>query len=177
MSEENEIKEVKQKNKFVELISNNKLVTALIFIIVILLAYFLIRISVMENDYENKITTMEKTHKIQIDSLKISGLNQTVKVFSWAVRSEMMRNNLEEVNNLFLAFVQEKGIRMIDLIDPESSKIILSTDKKNQGTQVTNSAFLNVTEQSVIKSEEKTYIVSPVMGINKMTGILVVSVE
>lgn len=131
----------------------------------------------MKSDFKQTYESFQQFHITQIDSLKITNSAQTVKIFSWAVRSEMNRNNLEEVNNLFMAFVQEDGVRMIHLINPENSKIILSTDKKYEGQEVTNAGYLNVTEQVIIKEEEKTFIVSPIMGINRMTGILYVEIE
>jgi hypothetical protein len=177
MSEETETKESRKPNKFLELILKNKAVSALVFVIIVVLAYFLIKTSSMQSDFKQKYESFQQFHITQIDSLKITNSAQIVKVFSWAVRSEMNRNNLEEVNNLFMAFVQEDGVQMINLIDPENSKIILSTDKKNEGQDVTNAGYLNVTEQVILKEEEKTFIVSPIMGMNKMTGILYVEIE
>ncbi|MBS4035379.1 MAG: hypothetical protein KGZ85_12990 [Ignavibacterium sp.] len=177
MSEEKEIKESKKTNKFVEIILINKTVSALVLVIIVLLAYFLIKTNSMQSNFERTFESLQQSHITQLDSVKITSSEQTVKVFSWAVRSEMSRNNLEEVNNLFLAFVQESRVRMIHLINPVNSKIILSTDKKNEGQEVTIAGFLNVTEQVIIEEEEKTLIVSPIMGINRITGILVVEIE
>lgn len=133
MSEEKEIKESQKPNKFIELILKNKTVSALVLVIIVLLAYFLIKTSSMKSDFEQTYDLLQQSHITQMDSLKITSSEQTVKVFSWAVRSEMNRNNLEEVNNLFLAFVQENRVRMIHLINPANSRIILSTDKKMKG--------------------------------------------
>lgn len=177
MSEEKEIKESKNPNKFVEIILKNKTISALVLVIIVLLAYFLIKTSSMQSNFERTYEMLQQSHITQVDSLKITSSEQTVKVFSWAVRSEMNRNNLEEVNNLFLAFVRENRVRMIHLINSANSKIILSTDKKNEGQEVTNAGFLNVTEQVIIEDEGKTFIVSPIMGINRITGILVVEIE
>ncbi|MBE0550978.1 MAG: hypothetical protein IH619_01180 [Ignavibacterium sp.] len=177
MSEEKEIKESKKPNKFVEIILKNKTVSALVLVIIVLLAYFLIKTNTMQSDFEQTYESIQQSHITQMDSLKITSSEQTVKVFSWAIRSEMNRNNLEEVNNLFRAFVRENRIQMIHLVDPTTSKIILSTDKKNEGQEVKNIRFLNVTEQMIVEEEEKTFIVTPIMGINRMTGILVVEIE
>lgn len=177
MSEEKEIKESKKTNKFVEIILKNKTISAFVLVIIVLLAYFLIKTSSMQSEFERTYESLQQSHITQMDSLKIISSEQIVKVFSWAVRSEMSRNNLEEVNNLFLAFVQENRVRKIHLINPANSKIILSTDKKNEGQEVTNAGFLNVTEQVIIEEEGKTFIVSPIMGINRITGILVVEIE
>lgn len=131
----------------------------------------------MQRDFKRIQELLHHSHMAQMDSLKITSSEQTVRVFSWAVRSEMNRNNLEEVNNLFLAFVKEDRVRMIHLINPANSTIILSTDKKNEGLKVTNAGFLYVTEQVILEEEEKTFIVSPIMGINRMMGILAVEIE
>jgi hypothetical protein len=167
----------KQPNKFIELILKNKIVSALIVVIIVLLSYSLIKTNSMQSDFERKYESLKQSHVIQIDSLRVTSSEQIVKVFSWVVRGEMIRNNLEEVNNLFLAFVHEERVRMIHLIDPATSKIIISTDKINEGQDVTNAGFLNITEQVTLKEEEKTFVVSPIMGMNTMIGILVVEIE
>lgn len=176
MSETSETQEKKKTNKLLEIIFNNKIITTLFVIIFVLLAYIFIKTGSMQTSFEREIGLLRQSHITQIDSIKIVSSEQAVKVFSWAIRSEMNRGNLEEVNNLFLAFVQEDRIRMINLINPADSKIILSTDKKNEGLEVTNQNFLNVTEQMIVEDGEQTFVVSPIMGINRVTGILVVEI-
>lgn len=174
-------KEIQKKqfnsSRFLEVILNNKIIFLLVLVLIVLLVYFLIKTNSMQSKFDNTVESIRTEYTNQIDSLKTTSSIQTVKVFSWAVRSEMNRNNLEEVNNLFLAFVRENRVQMINLINPENATIILSTDKKNEGQQVKNEDLLNITEQKIIVDEGRKLLVSPIMGINRMMGILVVEVE
>lgn len=173
----NEVVETKKQNMFLSFILKHKFVFALLFVIIVMIIYHLILINSMVNKYDEKIKTLEREHVLQIDSIRIANLQQTIKVFSWAVRSEMNRNNLEEINNFFLTLIKEKGIRIINLVDPESARIILSTDKKNQGEQISDSQILNISSLKLLQREDKLFIVTPIMGLDRKSGILIVEIE
>ena len=136
----------------------------------------MIRINILENEYTTKTDTLKKEYTLEIDSIRIVNLKQTIKVFSWAIRSEMNRNNLEQVNQFFLTFIREKNVRMINLINPENAKIILSTNKKNDGQEVTDKQILDVSELKVLEDSVKIQVIVPIMGLNKKMGVLVVEV-
>ena len=176
MNEHPTNRQIKETNSLKYFIKSNKAIVVLILIIIALLIYFTIRINVMENEFVEKTETIKKEHLILIDSVNIAGLQQTIKVFSWAVRSEMNRNNLEEVNNFFLTFVKEKGIRMINLINSENSRIILSTDKKNEGQEITDPQIINVSDLKMYEKDGKKYLITPITRLNKSIGIMMVEI-
>lgn len=163
-------------NIILKFISRHKVVFGLLLIIIITLVYFMIKIKSLENEFAEKTDTMKKDFALQIDSMKIANLQQTIKVFSWAVRSEMNRNNLEQVEQFFSNFVKEYDILKIDLINPENAKIILSTDKKNEGQVVTDTQILEVEQLKVFGDSRRIQVVVPIMGLDKKNGILVVEV-
>jgi hypothetical protein len=136
----------------------------------------MIRINSLESEYSVRTGTLKKEYALQIDSMKIANLQQTIKVFSWAVRSELNRSNFEEVNQFFLTFVREKDIRMINLINPENGEIILSTDKKNEGQIISDNQIMGVTDLTVLADSEQLKVVVPIMGLNIKNGVLVVEV-
>jgi hypothetical protein len=177
MSEEIEKEEIKKPNKFLELIKTHKIVAVLLVIIVVLLAYFLIKIQLMENDFDEKSAFLEKEYTVKIDSLRLRSMEQTINVFSWAVRSELNRENLEEVNNFFLTFVKEYGIITISLVNPDNNKIILSTDKKNEGELFTEFNISDINEMKLIEINNSKTVATPIMGLNKKTGVLVVRIK
>ena len=114
-NEENEIDktiETKKPNKFLAFVLIHKMVFTLLLIIAVLLVYHMIRINSIESEFAAKTVTLKKEYTLKIDSMKIANLQQTIKVFSWAVRSELNRSNFEEVNQFFLTFVREKDIRI-----------------------------------------------------------------
>ena len=169
-------KETKKQNKLLAFILRHKMVFALLLIIAVLLVYHMIRINSIESDFTAKTVTLKKEYTLKIDSMKIANLQQTIKVFSWAVRSELNRSNLEEVNQFFLTFVKEKDIRMIDLINPENGEIILSTDKKNEGQIISDKQIMDVTDLTVLADSMQLKVVVPIMGLNIKNGVLVVEV-
>ena len=149
-NEENEKDKTKKPSRLLGFILKHKMFFTLLLIIAVILGYHMIRINSLESEFEAKTVTLKKEYTLKIDSMKIANLQQTIKVFSWAVRSELNRNNLEEVNQFFLTFVREKGIRMINLINPENGEIILSTDKKNEGQIISDKQIMNVTDLTVL---------------------------
>ena len=178
-NEENEIDktiETKKPNKLLAFVLRHKMVFTLLLIIAVLLVYHMIRINSIESEFAAKTVTLKKEYTLKIDSMKIANLQQTIKVFSWAVRSELNRSNLEEVNQFFLTFVREKDIRMIDLINPENGEIILSTDKKNEGQIISDKQIMGVTDLTVLADSMQLKVVVPIMGLNIKNGVLVVEV-
>jgi hypothetical protein len=174
--ETNELIEPKKQNKFLGFILRHKIIFGLLIVILVLIAYHMITINSLENEFAEKTNTLKKEFVLQIDSMRVANLQQTIMVLSWAVRSELNRGNLEEVNQFFLNFVKEKDIRMISLINPQNSKIILSTDKKNEGQMVTDKQILDVTDLTVMADSSQLQVVVPIMGLNAVSGVLVVNV-
>ncbi len=166
----------KKPNKLLIFILKHKTVLGLLLVILALLVYHMIKINNLENVFIEQTETLKIEHAQQLDSLKIVNLKQTINVFSWAVRSEMSRNNLEQVNQFFLSFIKENDIRVISLINPENAQILLSTDKKNEGQEITDKQILNVNELKLLEGSETLQVVVPIMGLNKKIGVLVVEV-
>lgn len=168
--------ESKKPSKLLGFILNHKIIFILLLIICALLIYHVIKINVIENEHARTTEILKKEYSLHIDSMRIANLQQTIRVFSWAVRSEMNRDNLEEVNQFFLTFVKEKDIRMITLINPENSKIILSTDKKNEGQEINDRQILDAMDLKVLADSSQLQLVVPIMGLNIKKGVLVVEV-
>ncbi len=174
--EENEKDKPKKQSRLIGFVLRHKMFFTLLLIIAVILAYHMIRINSLESEFAAKTVTLKKEYTLKIDSMKIANLQQTIRVFSWAVRSELNRNNLEEVNQFFLNFVKEKGIRMIDLVNPENGTIILSTDKKNEGEIMNDRQIMDVTDLKVFADSTQLKVVVPIMGLNVKNGVLIVEV-
>ncbi|HMN26006.1 MAG: hypothetical protein IT276_11075 [Ignavibacteriaceae bacterium] len=175
-NEENEKDKTKKPSRILGFIFKHKMFFTLLLIIAVILVYHMIRINSLESEFAAKTVTLKKEYTLKIDSMKIANLQQTIKVFSWAVRSELNRSNLEEVNQFFLNFVKEKGIRMISLVNPENGIIILSTNKKNEGNVMTDKQIMDVTDLKVFADSTELKVVVPIMGLNIKNGVLIVEV-
>lgn len=169
--------EEKKKSAILAFLWKHKLPVLLIAIICAMLLYYNLKISGIESEQSEKLDLQLKNYKNQIDSLNVLNAEQTVKVFSWAIRSEMIRNNIEQVDQFFLAFIKEKGIEQIDLIDPQSAKIILSTDKKQEGMAVSDKLVLQI-EETVSRGDSLGIsILSPIMGLGKKIAVLSIEIK
>src|SRR5210317_501293 len=70
----------------------------------------------------------QKSFKVSTDK----HLELMMRTFVWAVRGEMTRGNLEQVDQYFKQLVQTENISEITLVN-NKSEILLSTNKKNEG--------------------------------------------
>jgi len=60
------------------------------------------------------------------------------------------------------------------LIDATTSKVTLSTDKKDEGSIFTNQVALLTTETIHFTEDSVLNVISPVMGLNNKLGVLVI---
>ena len=119
-------------------------------------------------------TTMIDSYEARIDTVQLEGMELTSKVLSWAVRSEVSRQNNEQVNQFFLQFIQEANVSKAQYVDAETGVILLSTDKKDEGTSLLNTLLLTSGKQAVEQDSLRWRIATPVMGLNQKLGVLIV---
>ena len=151
-----------------------------IILLVILIAgfaYFSIKINNSENRFKEEKTQMITKYETEKDSLKITQLEFASTVFSWSVRSELMRNNTENLNQLLTVFVKKSGAELVQLIKPENNVVLLSSDKKFEGLPYNKKLDNNLSTTMVLKEEGLVRIITPVMGLNNKIGVLVVEVK
>jgi len=180
MESENKMPKVSAFTKIRKFISQNKalstgLIAALVLIIVIV--YFNISISKQNKKSNELLSTTVERYETRIDSLRQVYMEQTVKVFAWVVRSELSRNNFEEINRYFLEFVQINKVDKVSLIDPISRLVLVSSDKKKEGTPALATVFSEIPSLQTRRSDKGLNIVVPIMGIERKVGILSVEIK
>jgi len=174
-------------NRFLEFIKKNIVSVLLALALIVILIWFS-----AQNNKNNKQFEKEKTSLItqsknersalianyesEKDSLQIVNLEAAAKIFSWSVRSELLRNNTENLNQLVNAFVRESGADLVQLIDPETNKISLSSDKKFEGSEYAQKIDFELKEPHTLKEDGTIKIITPVMGLNTALGILIVQI-
>jgi hypothetical protein len=122
-----------------------------------------------------KAQVSESANRIIAEQNK-SYLRLVAVPLTWAVRSEMIRNNYDQINQYLNQFVKEKNMKEIIVAKPDGT-IVVATNKKREGTSVT-SAF-----PPAVLQEDKTtvttlgngdiMVVSPVMGLSTKQGVLI----
>jgi hypothetical protein len=152
----------------------------LIFILIITIAFYQIKISTIESnfiiekdkyqkEFKAKEDNLKKSYEISIDSINLDNAYRISTIFSWSVRSELLRGNTEQVAILMNQFIKTPGIEEVSLIDPKDYKIILSTNKKIEGEPYKNVKVLKK-PNNFIKDNQA---VIPIYGINELIGYLV----
>jgi hypothetical protein len=103
-----------------------------------------------------------------------------VKPLVWSIRSEMLRNNMEQVNQLISDLIKNSQIQYIHLLDLDGT-VKLSTNKKMEGQFITDDAVktvLGIDSTSLIAPENNQItVVSPIMDYDKKLGTLVVGIS
>ncbi|MFO7720523.1 MAG: hypothetical protein R6W85_08820 [Gillisia sp.] len=187
-SNEEVLKNDTSNNRFLNFLKKNIVAVLLAIILIIVLIWYSIKIGSIEKQYEEERTELvtksddEKSalitkHKSEKDSLQIKNLESESRIFSWSVRSELMRNNTENLNQLVNAFVRESGADLVQLIDPKTNKVSLSSDKKFEGLDYPEKIDYSLTEPHILKEEGGLKIITPVMGLNNAIGILIVQIN
>lgn len=185
---EGAVKNDNSNNKFLDFLKKNIVAVLLAVILIIVLIWYSVKISSIEEQYEEEKTELvtksenEKSaliskYESEKDSLEIRNLESSAKIFSWAVRSELMRNNTENLNQLVNAFVQESGADLVQLLDPKTKVITLSSDKKFEGLEYDREIDYDLTGQQTLMTEGGIKIITPVMGLNSLLGILIVQID
>jgi len=166
----------KKKGFFRTFISRHTGVFVLLCLLIAVVIAGFIRIKLLERSFDKQQEALRVRYENKVDSLLQSDRLTTAKVFSWAVRGELIRDNRDQVNQYFMNFIKEPGVKKIKLIDPVSAKAIISTDKKEEGLVFADPAIF--TEEIAIRHHDSIIqIISPVMGLNEKIGILVIEYE
>ena len=132
--------------------------------------------------YKNyEIKQAKENLTVQADSLIIKQnkrmLMLTAKPLVWAIRSEMLRNNLDEINVFTTDLVKEKNIQDISLLNTDG-KIINSTNKKLEGTiaSADYKSYLTVDSVTVLNtSDSVARVIAPVMGYQSKLGVIILN--
>lgn len=154
---------VKKKTSKLKYVWNHKLVFFLLLLIVAGAGWFAV-----------KYYSLKLQFNKEKEFITSKFVDETSKVFSWAIRGELIRDNRDQVNQFFMNLVKEPGFKKIQLIDSNTSKIIISTDKKDEGTSVSDTTILNAGTLRQIKTDSLIRSITPVMGLNSRIGILVI---
>lgn len=161
-------KNILQKHPFVFLLLGALIISVL---------WGVLKVNRLEKAHQATIEQLNMDYQQKMDSLALINASQVVSAVTWAVRSEMTRDNLEQVNTYFIQLIKEPSIENIQLVNQTSGEVILSTNKKDEGTTVSDEFVLNAKEPTSIIKGEKIYSAAPVFGLSQQLGVLVIERE
>ena len=147
-------------------------VLALLLILVFI--WFSVKIDNNKNHFENEKIQLITKYETERDSLQINNLVFASSVFSWSIRSEMLRNNMENLNQLLTVFVKKSGANVVQLVNPDTKIVLVSSDEKFEGNPYPGKLDYELSDPIVLKEASGVRILTPVMGFNNTIGILVV---
>nr|WP_294897667.1 hypothetical protein [uncultured Pedobacter sp.] len=130
-------------------------------------------------DYQ--LNHVRKDLSAQADSALVNQnkvmLTMSAKPLVWAIRSEMLRNNLDEIDVFNTDLVKEKNVMEVTLLNAVG-KIINSTDKKLEGTMAQDT-YMNYLKTDSVKvfalSDSTARLVAPVMGYQSKLGVVILN--
>lgn len=128
----------------------------------------------LKAQFQEEQALLRDSFETRIDTLQLEGMELTAKVLSWAIRSEVSRENIEQVNQFFLQFIKDAHVSKAQYIDAETGAILISTDKKDEGTTILNPMVLKAEKQFAEQDSLHWRIATPVMGLNQKLGVLIV---
>lgn len=97
---------------------------------------------------------------------------------AWAIRSELINANYDQINRYFNEFIKEPYLRQMVLVRPDGN-IVLATNKKLEGQEMAAvfPAGLMQQDRVVVDRDERgdIRVAVPIMGLNEKLGLLVVT--
>lgn len=162
-------------NKLLHFLNKQKYYLTLILIIAILLIWNNSKIRSLEKKSEKEKLEIVDNYKMKLDSLNAANMQLLAKTFSWAIRSELIRGNKDQINQLFNEFIKTPGIIKLQLINPAKSVIEISTNKKDEGVRSVD--YVNIKGQETISGLSDLKIITPISGLNNQIGVFILEVN
>jgi hypothetical protein len=128
----------------------------------------------IEKEYKEKIEQLNARHSQAMDSIVEEKAKMITSTLALAVRSELIDENKDQVNQYFLQMIKNKQISKIMLINHTNGDIIMSTNKKDESMKFKNQTLLNA--KNVVSEIQSSAIMTatPIMGLNSQMAVLVV---
>ena len=144
-------------------------------LLLILWVWKAIEIKGLKKDFEaSKVELHEKASKKIISNNELH-LKLLAKPMIWALRTEIMQGNWNQVNLYLNDLVKENSFQSIAVANEEGI-IVASTNKKDEEmpfTSISKAEYLTSNETSVENQGDSVLIMtSPIMGFNNRLGTL-----
>ena len=138
---------------------------------------------------QSEISKINQKHKTAMDNIchkadslvaasNMENLQNVTRVFAWAVRSEILRNNMEQINTYMTELVRIKGFTDISLLGNDGI-VKVSTNKKFEGIVYPGPVTKELAQITQVSSrtDEKGNVMSvcPVVGLDSRLGSLVIN--
>ena len=151
-------------------------------IIVFVFAWKVIAVNKVESDMQKQLDSeralVTQQAREQADKQYKAEEERFAQVLSWAVRSELIRNNIDQIGIYLNDVVKQINANRIVLIS-EKGDLLVSTDKRLEDVKGSDVYSKDVTNEHkiTIKSDVdgKKLVVAPISDFNKRIAVLVIS--
>lgn len=159
-----------------------KYAVMLVGVIVVIFVWKTIAVSKVESDMakklENERVLITQQAREYADQQYTKEEERFGQVLSWAVRGELIRHNIDQIDQYLSEIVKMKDTERVVLIG-DDGQLLVSTDKRleeTKGVELFPKEILDL-QKITIKSDVdgKKILVVPVMGLNKKIATVVVS--
>jgi len=165
------------REKIWKIIKNHPVSSILLIALIVVFAWFSIKLNSTKKQFEIEKSELVRNYELQIDSLQLKNIEFTSRVFSWSVRSEMMRNNEENLNQLVTVFIKESNANLLHIVSYEKNSIIISSDKKHEGESFVAASNIDFKKQVTLGDSIETTVYTPIYGLNNEIGLLIVKTK
>jgi hypothetical protein len=103
-------------------------------------------------------------------------LRLSARPYAWAIRAEMLKGNLNQIDDYIRQFVREPGVRSLVLIGKDG-KVLLASDRKletQSADALASKAIRQATEVVIEEPGEFIRMGVPIMGFDERLAVLVV---
>ena len=159
--------------------TKNKLLVASAIVVVLFAALWIwksVEIKNLKQENEKKETLLRQKAIELLSQSDYKYLKLLAKPYVWAIRTEIMKGNIEAVNLYANDMVKEKSFQTITVVD-EKGVVVSSTNKKLEGkpyASIGNAVYLSNDSTVINKVDDTAFeVLSPVMGFNKRIGTLI----
>lgn len=151
--------------------------------VAVLLAFILVVLVVWNRYALHSLDQAAQAERVQMTQAQAKALDTQGREIlrlaalplGWAVRAEMLKDNLQQVDDYFRRFVRERGVESIVLVD-RTGKVAVATDRKLEGqaaSGLVSAGLLEAIEPTFEERPPAIRLAVPVMGFDSRVGVLI----
>jgi hypothetical protein len=139
------------------------------------LAWRALTVRGLESQIETQRKEAVETQRQALASQAGTMLRLAALPLGWAVRTEMIKENFDQIDDYFRLFVKEPGVNRILLVD-ENERVRVATDRKLEGQPAASlvpASVLQATNVVLEESGDSIHMAVPVMAFDSRIGVMV----
>ena len=140
----------------------------------------LFKISNLKDKHKTELYDVRMNAGNTVKSINQKNLESLTRVFSWTVRSEMLHNNIGQVNSYMTELVKTADLQDISIIKTDGI-VVLSTNKKYEGNVYAGpvaSQLSSINEVVTQTGKDAVLIcICPLMGLDNRMGTIVITYQ